>query len=226
MNRYIDSITSVERGSDHSCPLCCTSSTNCLFEIGERTYVECLTCDLLFCSPPTVLLVEQERQRYLSHQNSLEQEGYVRHLQRLSGQLIPLLEPESRGIDYGCGHTPVMSMLFASENFLMENYDPFFNFAPENANDTYHFLTCSETAEHFKAPREEFQKMKALIRTGGLMAIMTNLREGDRRTPSWWYLKDPTHTCFYSARTFQYIEDLCNCSIQSIKDDVVLLRAE
>lgn len=219
-------IASIERATGYICPLCCASATKSLFEIADRTYIECSDCDLLFCVPPGLLSFEQERQHYLRHQNAPDQDGYVRHLQRLSNQLIPQLKPGSRGIDYGCGHTPVMSMLFEREDFLMENYDPFFSLASKKANDTYDFLTCSEVVEHFKAPREEFQKMKALIRTGGLMAIMTNLREGERRTPSWWYLKDPTHTCFYSARTFQYIEMLCDCSIRSIRDDVVVVRAQ
>lgn len=207
------------------CTLCSSVETRTIFEIEKRRFVECSNCDLLFCSPARTISVQEEIERYLAHENCFTNQGYVQHLERLVLRLVPHLAEGSRGIDFGCGHTPVLSMLFEQNGFIMENYDPFFKIAPTNPETKYDFLSCSEVVEHFESPRSEFMYMKSLVKPKGFMAVMTNLREGERRVPSWWYLKDPTHTCFYSAATFKYISQVLSLEVISIDDDVTILQA-
>jgi hypothetical protein len=50
----------------------------------------------------------------------------------------------------------------------MRNFDPFF--APDRASlrRTYDVIACSETAEHFDCPGDEFQRLDRLLRPGWL----------------------------------------------------------
>ena len=65
-------------------------------------------------------------------------------------------------------------------------------------------MLCTETAEHFHAPLQEFERIDGLVRPYGWIAIMTELVD-ERLSASWWYLRDPTHVCFYSMITMQWI---------------------
>lgn len=207
---------------NQECPLCTSSDTADLFQRGPRHFWECSNCDLLFAVPDCVLSPEQEKTRYLQHNNNFNSSGYLSHLDKLRLQLSEKLEVGMRGLDFGCGPSPVLSKLLAQAGFIMDDYDPYF--APLNQADlkAYDFIVCSETAEHFRSPILEFRLMNSLLKPQGWIAIMTNLREEKRRSSSWWYLGDQTHRCFYSSKTIQFMAAALDWKISSICNDVII----
>jgi cyclopropane fatty-acyl-phospholipid synthase-like methyltransferase len=76
-------------------------------------------------------------------------------------------------------------------------YDPLFfpDAAPLAAR--HDFITCTEVAEHFHRPGKEFERLAAMLRPGGWLAVMTCFQTDDARFEQWHYRKDPTHVVFY-----------------------------
>jgi 2-polyprenyl-3-methyl-5-hydroxy-6-metoxy-1,4-benzoquinol methylase len=90
----------------------------------------------------------------------------------------------------------------------MRDYDPYFADDPTALTQSYDFITCSETAEHFHRPAESFALLDCLLRPGGWLGLMTNLRPGNGNAADfarWHYVRDPTHVCFYSLETMAWL---------------------
>lgn len=149
----------------------------------------------------------QEKARYELHQNAPENKAYVDFLLRALNPLIPNLDSEMRGLDYGSGPTPVASMILAEQGFKVENYDPFF--APRNfeEDEKFDFIICLETAEHFLNPAEEFSRIDQLLKPKGFLMLMTEVYSQETPFPQWRYLSDPTHVSLYQKKTLAWIKE-------------------
>jgi 2-polyprenyl-3-methyl-5-hydroxy-6-metoxy-1,4-benzoquinol methylase len=86
-------------------------------------------------------------------------------------------------------------------------FDPFF--APNRSvlDRRYDFITCTETAEHFHAPADEFERLGRMLRPGGILAVMTCFQTDDARFANWHYRLDPTHVVFYREATLRRIAE-------------------
>jgi hypothetical protein len=160
---------------------------------------------LIFVPRAQHLSREAEAERYRQHRNDPANADYRAFLDRLLQQLIPKLAAGAEGLDYGSGPGPTISVMLAERGFRMTDYDPFFAPQSEALQRQYDFITCTETVEHFARPAEEFARLAALLRPGGWLGVMTQMQEDDAAFSTWWYLKDPTHVCFYRAATMQWI---------------------
>lgn len=187
------------------CPLCSSEHTYPFARVGAKTYWRCGVCRLTFLAPEQRLEAEAELAEYQLHQNDPEDAGYRKFLSRLTKHLTPRLSPGAEGLDYGSGPGPTLSMMLEEVGFTMEIYDPFF--APNTAalDRRYDFITCTETIEHFHYPAKEFQRLDRLLRPGGWLGVMTEIQTLDERFTTWWYLRDPTHVCFYKRETMAWI---------------------
>lgn len=166
---------------------------------------------------------QQEREHYATHDNKVEDTGYRRFLDRLAAPLTARVSAGARGLDYGCGPAPVLAMMLRERGFAMRVFDPFFAPAQTVLAERYDFITCTETAEHFHAPGRELQRLHALLRPGGWLAIMTQLVDA-RLSPSWWYLRDPTHVSFYSLATMHWVAQRFAWALSHPAPNVVLFR--
>jgi hypothetical protein len=160
---------------------------------------------LIFLHPdqrPTLL---QEVMRYQQHCNHAEDEGYIKFLRRLADPLRHVLPAGARGLDYGCGPTAVMAQVLESHGYPTVSYDPLFH--PDEAllAGLYNFVTCCEVVEHVHDPWSMLALMARLLRGGGVLGVMTRFHGTEAPFRSWWYRRDPTHVCFYSARTMRWI---------------------
>ncbi len=146
-----------------------------------------------------------EKAHYETHENDREDPRYRAFLGRLATPLVERLPPGARGLDYGSGPGPALSVMLEEQGFPMSLYDPFY--APDAAclERAYDFITCTETAEHFHAPQMEFDRLNTLLKPGGWLGIMTEVFEEEGSFPDWWYRKDPTHVCFYRGETFRWL---------------------
>jgi 2-polyprenyl-3-methyl-5-hydroxy-6-metoxy-1,4-benzoquinol methylase len=130
----------------------------------------------------------------------------------------------ARGIDYGCGPGPTLSVMFAESGFSMVDYDPFFFAQGATLRDHYDFLTCSEAMEHFYTPALEWQRIQGLVRRGGWIGIMTARVDEVDDFSTWYYKEDPTHVCFYARETFLWLADRDGMDAEFHGSSVVLLR--
>lgn len=193
-----------------TCLLCGSINTNSILEkndadLGVRKYVECGNCCLVFLKPKYFLTKIEEKKRYDHHENSPEDKNYVRFLQRLTDPLLGKIKPGAAGLDYGCGPGPAISFILGRHGIDVKNYDPIYFRDESLLGGSYDFVTCSEVVEHFFKPKEEFIKLKSLIKRGGILGIMTQFRRKEDSFEEWWYHKDPTHVCFYNHETFLWL---------------------
>lgn len=209
---------------NETCPLCLNTQTSLHFVANGRTFFECSDCRLLFVAKQHFLSFDQQKQRYDQHRNSTTDPKYREHLARLRDTLQVHLSAGMQGLDYGCGPTTLLAELFAENGFVVDNYDPIYGPPKPASLKQYDFITCSETAEHFQDPHREFSFMTNLLRPGGWIAIMTGLRDCHLNDPSWWYLRDSTHVCFYSKATFEKMRSLFSWNLVSLAHNIVVLR--
>ncbi len=193
------------------CRLCGSADTS-LFYSGEarshhREFHHCIACDLVFVPDSFLLDPAEERERYLLHENDPAEEGYRAHLRNLLDEMTPLLEPGAEGLDYGSGDPPVLAMMLRERGFRVDCWDLLFSPDAAVLERTYDFITCSETAEHFRRPLLEFERFDRLLRPGGVLGVMTQMLDDWSHFGDWHYRFDATHICFYSARTMQWIAE-------------------
>lgn len=207
-----------------TCPLCRAADSSFAFSVGGRSFFECSSCDLLFVGCEHFLDATEERRRYDNHQNLETDGGYVTHLSRLMDVVLPELPAGARGLDFGCGPSPVMARLFEKRGFSMCNYDRVYHPKVPASFGPFDFITCCEVVEHFQRPGDDFALLRSLLKPGGCLGLMTNFREGERRASSWWYLRDPTHVCFYSRRTLEWMAVRYGLELKSMEKDVAVYR--
>jgi len=145
-----------------------------------------------------------ERLRYLSHENSADDEGYVKFLLRPFHWAQNFIEIKGDILDYGCGYAPVFAEQMRQRGYSCDGYDPLF--FPEGAHkDQYPEIFCMETVEHFHDTYAEWGKLMNFMSPGGYLIVMTDYWLDLAAFPNWYYQNDLTHTSFYHPSTMEYI---------------------
>lgn len=206
------------------CPLCFDGGPRPTGRAFGRDYFDCEVCGLTFMHPEQQPAADVERARYETHRNDVADDGYRAFLARLLDPLLERLPPEAVGLDYGSGPGPALATMLREAGFATTIYDPFFAPDSEALARTYDFITCTETAEHFFEPARELERLDALLRPGGVLAVMTLLRDDVRPFAEWWYVRDLTHVCFYRARTLEWIAERHGWSLERPRENVALFR--
>lgn len=210
---------------EYNCPLCGGDPGARVEERVEEwvvvkaaRYFHCRRCDLVFLDPLQRPDEFTERERYLEHNNSSEDERYVAYLRGFAEEaLLPYVQP-ARVLDFGSGPNPVFAGVLRALGFEVDIYDPLFAPGGEWLSRSYDAVTAVEVVEHLFQPLEEFRRLRGVLRPGGYLALRTLLHYGDRqRFAGWWYRQDPTHVCFYSARSFEVLADLLDMQLIDIK---------
>ncbi|MDD3276325.1 MAG: methyltransferase domain-containing protein [Kiritimatiellales bacterium] len=207
-----------------TCPLCGSVATELFYRNSRREFFQCLECDLVFVPPEFHLSLKAEKERYDFHSHSLMDSGYRNFLNRLFQPLEKVLPPGAHGLDFGCGREPTLSVLFEEAGFTCDNYDLHYFNDPSALEIQYDFLTCSETMEHFQNPHEEFGRFLRLVKPGGWIGIMTQLRDETPPFEKWFYKDDATHLCFFSRKSFQWLEKQYGLKLEFHLDGVVLFQ--
>jgi SAM-dependent methyltransferase len=179
---------------------------------------------LTFLSPELRPDEEAERAHYATHENDAADPRYRAFLDRLAAPLAERLAPGAEGLDFGAGPAPALAEMLRERGFGVRVYDPFFAPDEEALRQTYDFIACSETAEHFFDPAAEFARLDALLRPGGWLGVMTEMLEDDATFTGWRYARDPTHVCFYRAETMRWIAERFGWSLHSPARNVTLFQ--
>ena len=193
---------------ESQCPLCKADTTLFLHQ-RQRDYRQCPNCSLIFVPPRFFLPSEEEKKRYLEHENSLENAGYVKMFQEKIDILKTVCPRVRKVLDYGCGYEPVLTTLLSREGYAVDGYDLIF-FPQCQLEPVYDLIVSIETFEHFKKPGIEIDKLVSLLKSTGYLAVMTHFYSKDdspsrEQFQSWYYQRDPTHIAFYSLKTFAWI---------------------
>ncbi|MFN4023418.1 MAG: class I SAM-dependent methyltransferase [Hyphomonas sp.] len=188
-----------------ACPVCNAPEPQAFLSCPNKDYWRCETCRATFLDPRQHPSPGEELAHYQLHENDPSDPGYRRFLSKLAVPLLARLPASACGLDYGCGPGPALAAMLREAGHSVALYDPFF--FPDRAalDQTYDFVTCTETAEHFHRPAEEFSRLMAQVRPGGILAIMTCFQTDDDRFATWHYRMDPTHVVFYRAETLAFI---------------------
>ncbi len=192
--------------------------------LGGRVYWRCGRCEATILDPVHWPGSEAELAEYRLHRNDVRDPYYRKFLSRLADPLLEQLPPNSTGLDYGCGPEPMLARMLRDAGHEMALFDPYFLADPETLRRTYDFITCSEVAEHFHRPADEFDRFEALLRPGAWLAVMTCFQTDDARFAAWHYRRDPTHVVFYREATLRHLAAQRGWTCRIPRKDVALMR--
>lgn len=194
-----------------------------VLEKDPRSYFLCKKCFLIFAHSDFHLNKETEKLRYTNHQNGIDQVGYVRFLHRAITPSLDFIRSEMVGLDYGCGPSPTLSKLLSKEGIECFDYDPIFGI--DHPLNQYDFIFATECFEHFFYPKKDLQKINSLLKSNGVLSIMTEQWVTEEGFKDWYYKNDPTHVSFFHKNTFEYISSDLNFDIvYQDEDRVVIFR--
>ena len=206
------------------CPLCGDNNISHYHRDSQRTYEQCAVCQLVFVPEQYQLTATQEKAVYDQHQNRPDDLGYRQFLDRLATPLLDLLSVPSVGLDFGCGPGPTLSLMLEEGGHQVALFDPFYANNPALLSRNYDFITASEVVEHLSQPGFELDRLWQLIKSGGLLGLMTKQVTDRASFASWHYKNDPTHISFFSKATFSYLAEVWGASLEYMGDDVIILR--
>lgn len=208
------------------CPVCGGEEWRFYWRDRWREYVQCAACELVFVPPQYYLSAKEEKKRYDLHENSPDDEGYVRFLKKLFDPVVKRLPSGAEGLDFGSGPVPVLAEMFRNAGFRMTLYDIFYAADATALARTYDFITVCETAEHLHHPGRDLTNLYRLLKPGGLLAIMTRLVVPAQQFETWHYRKDETHVCYFASQTFKWLAKKWGAKLEILPGGVVIFFSE
>ncbi|MDK2984772.1 MAG: hypothetical protein PWQ96_414 [Clostridia bacterium] len=189
-----------------TCKLC-ENPIQTIKSVEEPVYYHCENCDLIFIDKAYYISPQKEKERYEMHDNTIENKGYVKMFEKfIDKAVVPYVKKGEKALDFGSGPQPVLKILLEKRGIATDIYDPYF--APKRVfhNKKYDLITCTEVIEHIKDPLFAWNFFKEHLKPGGKLALMTLFHQGTDNFAEWWYRQDATHACFYSPKTFTWVE--------------------
>ncbi len=209
---------------NHRCRLCNTKGAKLFHQDKHRDYFQCSECCLVFVPESQFLTLENEKSRYDLHQNSPADQGYRHFLSRLVNPMVTRLQPDSNGLDFGCGPGPTLSILFEELGHTVANYDPLYANDKPIFDNQYDFICATEVVEHLHHPGKELARLWECLKPGGILGITTKRVIDVNAFSNWHYKNDDTHVCFFSETTFQWLTHQWAADLSIISDDIVIIR--
>jgi len=214
------------------CKICNHAVRNVFDGQFKINYYFCPHCEFLFLDEAHVLPAEREKAEYLTHNNTLENKGYVDMFLNLVRKAVsPFQSSMAQGVslsalDFGSGPGDcVLAHVLKKEfGYRVDPYDIYFSPAKIYEGKQYHLITCTEVIEHLKKPLEILKILKNHLKPGGILLITTLFHpikgflpggelEGEEVFQKWWYRRDVTHICFFRPKTFQYLAAMLGMDI-------------
>ncbi|HKJ06827.1 MAG TPA: class I SAM-dependent methyltransferase [Flavobacteriaceae bacterium] len=203
--------------------LLCNHKANLFYSEKGKTYFKCANCNLIFINPANLPTPLEEENRYLEHNNDVEDIRYQNFVKPIVNEVLTYFSKNHVGLDYGSGTAPVITSMLRKLNYNIQTFDPFFDNNPEVLKTTYNYIACCEVAEHFHQPYTEFKKLFNLLKPNGKLILKTQLFNANLEFKNWWYKNDQTHVVFYQIETFKWIKNHFNFKHLVIKDSLILL---
>ncbi|MGM0581625.1 MAG: class I SAM-dependent methyltransferase [Bacteroidota bacterium] len=209
---------------EENCTLCGTLSPT-YHTNKERHYLKCPNCQGIFMSKHLLPDDSVEIDRYNTHNNDVNDPRYRKFVSPITIGILKDFNKNHKGLDFGSGTGPVITVVLKENGYKIETYDPFFDNRPEVLTETYDYIACCEVVEHFHNPKLEFEKLKSLLKPNGKLYIMTDLFHDKINFENWYYKNDPTHVFFYQKPTFEWIKDAFGFKSIKIKGRLITLNS-
>lgn len=190
----------------------------------ERDYVSCRTCHVVFVPSEQYLSADDEKAHYDFHDNHPDDPAYRAFLSRMFLPVNDRVNAKSCGLDFGSGPGPTLSLMFEEAGHTMAIYDHFYAPVLSTLDRPYDFITATEVVEHLHHPGFELERLWALLNPGGVLGIMTQLIPEDTPFADWHYLKDPTHVCFFSQSTCEWLAERWQAELTFMGKRVMLFQ--
>jgi hypothetical protein len=194
-------------GQANPCPICHTRLLPLNPPADERAYRSCPNCQWITLDKSWVPSLEKQKERYLQHENSLGNPGYVEMFEGFIKACVePFVSKGGKILDYGCGPEPVLADLLTKRGHAVDIYDLFFNPDETHKTKKYNLIILAEVLEHLENPLVELRTLSERLEPQGVISIMTLFHPNDPETFfKWWYRRDITHVSFYTLKTLQEI---------------------
>ena len=153
----------------------------------------------------------------------MEDTGYYQFILPILNQVKHLHTKGATGLDFGCGHSPVLSNYLIQEGFEMQVFDPIFFKDRTVLGHQYDFVVSCEVIEHFHYPLETFKTLFNILGPQGTLICKTHLFHPGIEFDSWYYKNDPTHVFIFQAETFQWLKKIFHLNSVEIKNRVISL---
>ncbi len=209
---------------DGACPVCRAPGLRPFLTVAKRDYARCDACLATLLDRTHWLDVTNEHAHYRLHENDAGDARYRVFLSRFVGPFLERLTPGSLILDYGCGPGPALAAMLDDAGHTTRLFDPFFRPDATALEMRYDAIACTETAEHFHAPADEFDRLGAMLRPGGWLGVMTCFQTDDSRFPAWHYRTDPTHVVFYREATLRHVAEQRGWHFECPRKDVAFMR--
>ena len=208
------------------CPLCHNAETVRYSDHETGEYRLCKNCSLVFVVPKVHLSADEEKQRYDLHTNSPDDPGYRKYLTKVLDPVKERVEEGSFGLDFGSGPGPTLSLMFEEEGFKMNIYDHFYAKDEAVLAQQYDFITSTEVIEHLYDPKSVLDMLWVMLNKNGLLTFLTQPYPSQEKFDNWYYKNDPTHVCFFSFDTMQWLADKWQAQLEIIGKDLFLFRKD
>lgn len=208
------------------CPLCLGTKSTKFHSDKSRDYFRCPDCHLIHVPPHQYLTDAAEKKQYDLHENNPDDPGYRQFLNRVASPLLERLNKGSKGLDFGCGPGPTLSLMMQEAGHRVALYDLFYHPDSHALTADYDFITATEVIEHLANPNRELDRLWSLLNPGGWLAIMTKRATNLEGFKNWHYKADPTHISFYSENSFLWLGKKWGSSPIFIDKDVVFFQKE
>ena len=196
-------VDTIRLGMKERCPLC-NSMSEMFYEDTQR-YCRCPKCRAIFVIKEDLPKSDAEKERYELHDTDTQDSGYRKFVSPITTAILRDFTKKDSGLDFGSGTSAIISVVLREHGYKIKNYDPYFYNHPEYLNESYDYISSCEVIEHFYHPYQEFQRLRAMLKEGGKLYLMTDIYD-ERDFGSWYYKNDPTHVFLYTKETFQWIK--------------------
>jgi len=204
------------------CPLCNSTNTSLFCSHETGSYHLCESCHLVFVLKQVHLNEADEKSRYDLHTNNPSDAGYRKYLSKVANPVIHRVKKNAKGLDFGSGPGPTLSLIFEEAGYTMNIYDHFYAKHEEVLTENYDFITSTEVVEHLYQPKKVLDGLWSLINEGGLLCLLTQPYPRAEEFASWYYKKDPTHVCFFSLETMQFLAKIWQAELEVISKDIFI----
>lgn len=206
------------------CRLCGDQHLSLYHQDSTRPYLVCETCQLVQVPPSWFLDASREKAEYDQHDNSVEDRGYRRFLQRSADQVLMHVTPPATGLDFGCGPAPALATILAESGYEVALFDWFYHRDDCVWQSTYDFVTATEVVEHLHDPKYWLDRLWSSLRPGGVLVIQTKRVLSKHQFSEWHYIRDPTHVTFFSIATLYWLARCWGATVRLAAPDVAVFH--
>lgn len=190
------------------CKICGNPCIPLAYDKIESRYHRCTSCEFIFKDTASLISDEESKALYDLHINTLDDLAYVSYFEKFIEKCIAgLIEAPVEALDFGSGPEPVLAQILRRDyGYVVDIYDMFYATQRVYEGKQYDLITATEVVEHLEEPLKYFRLFHSLLKTGGILAVMTQFHPNDvAKFENWHYRRDETHVSFYTPKTMAWI---------------------